>query len=216
MREGWLPYSAAALASGAVALVLGALALPSSPDAHKVLATVQLDDGRWLMGSIAFFIASIGLTLGLPAILSLVPGRGRLIGAVGVALFAIGTIGASGYAAMLVFFRALVMQTVINVDQVDRLAGDGALVMYMGVFLIAFYLGETVIALALFRARTVPRWVPAMMLVHVAFMPVVSMLPDFFNTVQAVVIGIALMGTAVSANDASVASLSVRAAAPVR
>jgi hypothetical protein len=116
---------------------------------------------------------------------------------------------------MLVFFRALVMQTVIDVDQVDRLARDGALVAYMGVFLIAFYLGETLIAVALFRARTVPRWVPMMMLVHVAFMPVVNMLPDFFNTVQAVVIGIALMGTAVSANDASVASLSVRAVAPV-
>ena len=212
MGEGWLSYSAAALASGAVALVLGALALPSSPNAHEVLTTVQLDDGRWLMGSIAFFIASITLTLGLPAVLFLVQRRGRALGMAGVAIFAIGTIGTAGYAAMLVFFRALVMQSVITVDQVDRLSSDGGLVLYMGVFLIAFYLGEALIALALLRARTVPRWVPALMLLHVAFLPVGGMLPDFFTTVQAVVVGVALMGTAVSANDASVASLSLRTA----
>lgn len=207
-----MPYSAAALASGAVALVLGALAMPSEPNAHEILTTIQMADGRWLMGSAAFFIASVGLTMGLPAVLSLVPRRGRVLGLVGVSIFAIGTIGTAGYAALLVFVRALIMQTVITPVQIDRLSEDDGLVIYMGVFLIAFYLGETIMAIALLRAGSVARWVPAMMLLHVAFLPVVTMLPDVFRSVQAVVVGVALMGVAVSANDASVASVSWRAA----
>ena len=41
MGDRWLPYSAAALASGAVALVLGTLGLPMSPDDAGLLQSAR-------------------------------------------------------------------------------------------------------------------------------------------------------------------------------
>ena len=60
MGDRWLPYSAAALASGAVALVLGTLGLPAGTDERAFLQTAQLEQGRWIMSSAAFFCARWG------------------------------------------------------------------------------------------------------------------------------------------------------------
>lgn len=206
-EDDWIPYSAASLASGAVALVLGALVVPSSPSASEVLAFVQMEEGRWLMASTAFFIASVTLTLGLPAVVSLLlrQRRGRVAGLAGVGVFALATIGLAGYAGLLVFFRALVLDNVITIEQVERLSRDGGLIAFMGIFVIAFYLGELILAIGFWQARTVPRWVPVLLLAHVAILPLMNLLPGWVVGVQAVLTGAGLMGIAVSANDASLA-----------
>ena len=69
---------------------------------------VNEDSGRWLAMAVMFFFASVALTLGLPAILTLFDRRGRRLGLAAVGVFTVGTIGTCGYAMLMVFFRALV------------------------------------------------------------------------------------------------------------
>jgi hypothetical protein len=51
MGDRWLPYSAAALASGAISLVLGTLGLPTGADGTAVLDSARFEEGRWIMAS---------------------------------------------------------------------------------------------------------------------------------------------------------------------
>ena len=206
-EDDWVSYSAASLASGAVALVLGELVVSSTPGASEVLAFVQMEEGRWLMASAAFFLASVTLTLGLPAVASLLlrQRRGRVAGLTGVGIFAVATIGTAGYAGLLVFFRALVLDNVITAEQVEHLSRDNGLVVFIGVFVVAFYLGELFLAIAFLQARTVPRWVPVLLLAHVAMLPLMTVLPPTVVGLQSVLVAAGLMGIAVSANDASLA-----------
>lgn len=200
MREGWLPFSAAALASGAVALVLGALGLPSTPDGYALLENAQLHDGRWIMSAAAYFIGSVGLTLGLPTFVYVLPARGRVLGILGTGVFAIASMGMAAYAALLIFFRTLVQAGVIGQAEVALLVEDRALLTFAAVFLLSFYLGELLLAIGLLRARTVPRWVPALFGLHVLLLPFNALLPQL-QGVQTVVIGVAFVGVAVFANE---------------
>lgn len=196
----WVPYSGAALASGAVALVLGSLSLPSSPDGYALLQNAQLQDGRWIMASVAYLLCAVGLNLGLPTFLYLLPDRGRRIGMVGTAVFGVATMGMAAYGALLIFFRALVKADVLGQSEVGLLAKDHALLAFAAAFLVCFYLGEVLFAVALVRARTVPRWVPVLFLLHAVLLPFNLVAPGL-QTVQTGMIGIAFMGVAVYAND---------------
>ena len=73
----WVAYSAASLATGALALLLGALITPTG-NAAESLSLVEMNDGRWLGAAVLFLIASITLTLGLPSIGTLLRGTPRL------------------------------------------------------------------------------------------------------------------------------------------
>lgn len=203
MVKSWVPQSAAALASGAVALTLGTLLLPTSSGSEQLVGAVQGNDEQWLMAAVAFFIASVGLTLGLPAVLSLADTRGRRTIGAGVAVFSIATIGTSGYAAFLVFFRAVVVDDLIDPDQVAGLSSDTGLATFLGIFVGAFYLGELLIALGLLRSRAVPQWLPTLLLGHLATMLVRDFLPEAVQPFTTVLFGIAVVGAAVAANDAT-------------
>ncbi len=196
----WVPYSGAALASGAVALVLGSLSLPSSPDGYSLLQNAQLQDGRWIMASVAYLLCAVGLNLGLPTFLYLLPQQGRRTGMVGTAVFGVATMGMAAYGALLIFFRALSKADVLGPHEVALLAQDNGLLVFAAMFLGCFYLGEVLFAVALLRARTVPRWVPALFFLHAVLLPFNLVTPGL-QTVQTVIIGIAFMGVAVCAND---------------
>src|SRR4051794_28717317 len=125
MRSDWVPLSASALVIGAMSLVLGALLNPADPGASSsdMLQVVNDDSARWMAMSVMFLLASLSLTLGLPAVLTLFPRRGRKTGITALAVFSIGTIGTCGYALLLVFFRALVAAEALRgtaLDQVTR------------------------------------------------------------------------------------------------
>src|SRR5688500_3530331 len=109
MRSDWIPLSASALVIGVMALVFGSVLNPSDADASsaETMRVVTEEGGRWLGMSVMYFGSSVALTLGLPAVLSLCTTRGRRAGLLGVGVFSIGVIGTSGYAMLLVFFRAL-------------------------------------------------------------------------------------------------------------
>lgn len=200
MGDHWLPYSAAALASGAVALVLGTLGIPAGADETALLQDARLEQGRWIMASAAFFMCSVGLTLGLPTFLFVVPRRGRRFGVVGTVVFGVATMAMAAYGALLAFFQSLVADGIIGAEEMGRLGDDPGLTGFTVVLVGSFYLGETLLAIGMLRARTVPRWVPGLFLLHVALLPLVDRVP-ILQGIGAVLVGVAFMGVAVYANE---------------
>lgn len=182
-------------------LVLGTFALPRSREVVDLVESVQSDDALWLMAAAAFFLASVGLTLGLPAIYSLLPPRLSSIGMVGLWVWSFGMIGTAGLSALLVLFRAVARELEPTVEQIEVLAADPGLTISALGFVGAFYFGELVVALVLLRGRTVGRWVPLLMLGHLAMEPAMRWLPDITRSLHAVMIGLALMGLAVKASE---------------
>ena len=201
MGTGWLPWSAASLASGAVLLVLGALSLPPTTEVSQVIGVVNHQDSAWLMASASFFLASVGLTMGLPAVLWLFPRRHQPVGLVGLWVWAVGTIGTAGFAALLVMFRAVVHTVDLTPDQVEALSRDPLLRLGLGAVAGAFYLGELVVALVLLRGRTAPSWAPVALLLHVATAPFEHLLPPHLQGLPTIVLGVGLMGLAVRATE---------------
>lgn len=200
MGDHWLPYSAAALASGAVALVLGTLGLPMTSDDAALLQSAQLEEGRWLMAAAAFLLCSVGLGMGLPTFLFVMPVRGRRFGYLGTAALGLSTMSIAAYAALLLFFQALVVEGVIGADDVAGLGDDRGVLGFSFLLVGSFYAGEALLAVGLFRARSVPRWVPALLGLHVLMLPFTGAVPAL-GDLGAVVIGVAFMGVAVHANE---------------
>ena len=64
----------------------------------------------------------------------------------------------------------------------------------------SFYLGEALLAVGMLRARTVPRWVPVLFLLHVAMLPLTDRVPQL-AAVGAIIVGVAFMGVAVHSNE---------------
>lgn len=201
MGERWLPYAAAALATGASALIMGALTLPSSPNGSELVSTLQASPDRWLLASAAFMYAAFALTLGIPTFLHLLNKRGRTTGQVGAVILAFGTIGTAGYAAMLILFRALVVHAVVGAREIELLSRDAGLLVYMGTFVVAFDVGLAVLAVALLMAGTVARWIPVLMIAYAVTLPLQRFLPEPWQGMHSLVLGVALIGVAVSANE---------------
>lgn len=183
-------------------LVLAALTLPPTSEVGQVVGTVRREDAAWLMASAAFFLASVALTMGLPAILTLIPERRQVAGLVGIWIWSIGTIGTSALAAFLVHFRATVMVVELSPADVESLSSDPVLSIGLLFVFGCFYLGELVVALTLLLASRLPRWIPALLLVHIAAAPVNHLLPQQLQGVQAVVLGGGLMALAVRSTEA--------------
>lgn len=180
---------------------MGALTLPSSRNGTEVLSTLQAEPDRWLLASAAFMYAAFALTIGIPTLVALLGPRGRMTGQVGAVVFAFGTIGLAGYAAMLILFRALTQHSVVGVREIDLLSRDSGLLAFIGAFVVAFEVGVAMLAIALFRARTVQRWIPALMLAHAVTLPFVRSVPEGIQSMHTLLVGVALIGAAVTANE---------------
>lgn len=179
MQSSWVWKSAGALVTGVLALFAGALLMPATGgDAAEWLRLVEDQDGRWLGVGVMFFGAGVGLLLGLPACLTLFPARGRVVGGVGVVVMAVAAAATTGYAMLVVFFRALVLADAVVTQAFDEVLADPGLRTLLLVWVACFYLGELLLAIAVLRAGTVARWVPAVLFAHVATWPLSTVLPD--------------------------------------
>ncbi|QIX25598.1 hypothetical protein ncot_02570 [Nocardioides sp. JQ2195] len=200
MRIDWVPASAASLIAGVTSLGLGAALLPGGDSAADSIGLVEQHDSRWLAVSLLFFIAAVGMTLGLPAILKLFPNRGFLLGIIGSGVFLIGCLGTAGYAMLLAFFRALALSNAIRPEAVGEVVDDPGLAGFLVVWIAAFFLGELLLGLALLRARTTPRWVPVLLIAHVATLPLSSLVPDLDGSWTIVLMCLGFAGAAIAAN----------------
>lgn len=114
----------------------------------------------------------------------------------------VGTIGTSALAAFLILFRATVRVVEISPKDVEELSRDPALSLSLLFVIGSFYLGELVVGLVLLRSSVVPRWIPALLVLHVALALVSELLPEELQGFTAIVLGLGLMGIAVKASEA--------------
>jgi len=174
----WVPVSAALLLTGALALCLGSFLLPSTDDAGETLRIVEEQGGQWLAAAAVFFLSSVCLTLGVPAILTLFPARGSVLGMVSLIVLELGFIGTAGFAMLMAFVRSLVKADALRESGLEAASSEAGLTVFLWVWIGGLYLGELLLAIALLRARTVPRWVPLALLAHVLTLPLSEVLPD--------------------------------------
>ena len=207
MRIDWVPFSASALVAGATALSVGALLMPASDSGSESLRIVQQESGQWMAVAGLYFFASVALTVGLPSVLTLFDKRGSRTGLSALAIFTIGCVGIAGYAMLLAFFRALVLNESITAASVDEVTQDPGLAIFLFGWIAAFYLGELLLAIALLLAGTTPRWVPVVLLAHVALFPVVQLLPISVQPLTALLVTIGLAGVGISANNRNSAAV---------
>ena len=199
----WLPVSAALLLTGALALCAGVFLLPSSDDgdAAETLRIVQESGGQWMAAAVVLFLASICLTLGLPAIMTLIQRRGWRVGVVSGVALEVGFIGTAGFAMLMVFFRALVETDALRGQNFEDVASEAGLAVFLYVWIFGLYLGELLLAIALLRARTTPRWVPLALALHVVSSLVSEALPEFLGKATALLFLLAFAGIAIQATS---------------
>lgn len=203
MRSDWVAFSASSLVIGVMALVLGSVLNPTS-DGQSVAQTLQVIDqqgSRWLSVAVLYFVASLTLLLGLPAILQLFHRRARNIAWAGAGIFAIGVLGMSGYAMLMVFLRALVEADAVRANRVDDVLLDKGLGIFLYGWIVGFLLGVLLIAFALFRGRVIARWVPALMLAFVVLLPFSGRFGRVGSALEVMVLAIAFTGIATTATS---------------
>lgn len=202
MRLDWVSASAAALITGVFALMLGYLLNPLSQEravSESVRAAGQT--GQWMTSAVALFIASVGMTLGLPALLSLVVRRYRRLGLLAFTVLAVGTIGLSGYGFMTAFLGGMLRQDMLHVDRMDRLAQGTGLQVFLGVWVGCFLVGVALFGLGMLRASTAPRWVPVLLLLFVVSELVPEVGGRTVTMVQLMVLAVGLTGASLAAHD---------------
>jgi hypothetical protein len=200
MRMDWVPVSAALLLTGALALGLGGFLLPQSENAAESLRIVQENGQQWMGAAVILFIASICLSLGLPAILTLLQGRGWTLGVAAAMVLEVGFIGTAGFAMLMGFFRALVNTETIKTQGLNDVATDAGLAFFLYAWIAGIYLGELLLAFALLRARTTPRWVPLALVAHVLTFPVADMLPEWLSKATVLLLVLGFAGVAIQAS----------------
>ena len=202
MRSDWIPLSASALVVGAMAMVFGALLNPQSggdESAAETLRVVMEDGGRWLGMSVMYFFASVAMTLGLPSLLSLFTDKGRRTGFVAVGVFSIGVIGLAGFAMLLVFFKALAGADAIDDGRIDAVSDDLGLSVFINGWIISFYAGLLLVALALFLSKKTPPWVPGLLVVFVVLFPFAGQIGRVGQVMQVMALAVAFTGVAIAA-----------------
>lgn len=199
MRLDWVPYSAAALVLGATALSVGALLTPQLSEQNVLLS--DFADTRWLAVALLYFIASASLTVGMPSVITLFERRGGKLGLSAIGVFTIGTLGIAGYAFLIAFMRALAQEGGIGTLDLELISQNAGLLAILYGWIGAFYLGELLLGIALLRASTTPKWIPAVLLVHVALFPVSSLLPAEVQSLTALLVTVGLCGVGVTANQ---------------
>lgn len=201
MRTDWVPLSASALVIGAMSLVFGSVLNPAETGAttSDMVQVVGQDGPRWLAMAVMYVLASFALILGLPCVLMLFDRRGRRLGLAGVSLMVMGAVGTCGYATLMLFFCALVLRHALDGDALGSVVTDPGLRIFLIGWVASFYGGVLVIAVALLLARTTPRWVPLLLVVFVALLPVSSHLGRLGSAVQVMAMAVAFTGISMAA-----------------
>jgi hypothetical protein len=201
MRVDWVPFSASGLVAGATALSIGALLMPQAEEASDMLRLADGDAGRWMAVALLYFASSVGLVIGLPSILTLFDRKGLRTGLTAVGVFTIGCVGIAGFAMLLVFFRSLVVTHAIDIETIDRVSSEVGLSAFLYGWIGAFYLGELLLGIALLRAGSTPKWIPAVLIAHVALLPISSFLPGEIQSMTTLLITVGLCGVGITANQ---------------
>ena len=205
VKSDWVPFSAAMLLTGALALALGTILIPSADDTAETVRSVHEQNGQWMAGAATYFVSAVFLTLGLPTALSMLPRRGRTLGLVSAVSLELGFIGTAGYAMLLVFFSALVRTGTLVHQDLGEVANDAGLLIFIYGWIVGFVVGELLLGIALLRAGTVPRWVGLAFLAHVATVPLSAVLPSAVSKATILLFVAGAAGIAIAATASPLA-----------
>lgn len=203
VRSEWIPVSASALITGAMALVLAQMLNPMGSDNSPVkqLEIAADSPNRWLAMSILFFIAAVGLVLGMPSVMVLFTGRrGRALGMLGVGVLTLGCMGVAGLSAMMLFFRSLALEGTLKASEVTAVVEEPGMVVMLNVYVYGFLGGVLIIAAALFRAKQTPVWVPILLVAFLAIQPLIPLAGPVLSAVGLMTLAAGFTGIATSAN----------------
>lgn len=215
--SSWVPASAGALVTGVLALFAGALLLPQSGgDTAATLEVVDDHGGRWLAMGLMFFAAGVGLLLGLPACLMLFRSGARVVGGAGIAVMAVAAAATTGYAMLVVFFRALVLAEAVRPNAFERVLDDPGLQGFLLAWVACFHVGELLLAVAVLRSGTVARWIPGALVAHVALWPLSALLPEWVGSYAVVLVVVGFCGMAFAAVEEVERRTRVERATPTR
>lgn len=207
MRIDWVPYSAAALVLGATALSIGSVLLPSGDGgAGATLKMATQQGGIWFAVAILYFLASVMLTIGMPSVVTLFLARGVKLGLTAVGVFTFGCVGIAGLAMLLVFLRSLaIADDTLTAATLAKVTSEEGLTVFLFAWVGMFYLGELLLAIALFRSKTTHRWVPVLLLLHVALFPLSLLVPDLLpsrvQSMTVLLLTVGLCGVGIAANQ---------------
>jgi hypothetical protein len=165
-------------------------------------ATARLathEGGRWLAMSVLYFCASVALTCGMPAVLSLFRERAPRLGLVSVAVLSVGAIGTSGFAMLQLFIKALAQQGALNASGLEAAASDTALTVFLWGWAGGLYLGALLVALALLISRATSSWVPILLMVFVFLLPAAEVLGQAGQILSMMALALAFTGIATAA-----------------
>ena len=201
MRPDLIVFSASALVVGVMCLVFGAALSPSEAGTGVTAAVRVASDhsGRWLGMAVLWFIASIALTAGMPAILSLFQTRAHRLGIIGVCVLSVGAVGTSGFAMLLVFIQALADKNALIVTGFDGVIGDSGLAIFLWSWVTGFYLGSVLVAAALVVSRATHLWVPIALVAFVVLLPLQGVVGEIGQIVRLMALALGFTGMAVAA-----------------
>jgi hypothetical protein len=72
---------------------------------------------------------------------------------------------------------------------------------FLSVWVAGFYLGELLLAIALLRAGSVPRWVPVALILHVLTFPLSNVLPEVVSKATVLLMVVGFAGIAIQATS---------------
>jgi hypothetical protein len=199
MRVDWVPYSAASLVAGAAALAV-ALVLVPAPGAvlppYETAADVQ-----WVVVACLVLLAAVLLLGGLPVTLTLMPGRRpRRLALVAVGLLTAGCLSLAGYAMALVVARAFVVDGGTGEAAYDAALESPPIAFFTTGGAVVFLAGVLLLAVALVRAGTVPRWMVALLFAPVLLLPAGVLLAVPLAVAGTLALTVALAGLGIHAN----------------
>ena len=161
-------YGAALVAGPLLLLLAQALdPTPDDADAAELLAAAGSDSGSWATSNLLVVAGAILLVLGAFGLTPILRGGGERLGQTGVWLLVAGLVCLAGWATTNLALAA-VADAGGSVDVAEAIEESSSLSVVEAVWISGLLLGLVLIAVALLRAGSVPRWAPALILLFVA------------------------------------------------
>ena len=163
------------------ALVVGPLLLlaaklldptPADADAAELLATAGSDSSSWAASNLLVVGGAIVLVLGAFGLTPLFRGGGERLGQTGICLLIAGLVCLAGWATSNLALAAAA-DAGGSVDVAEAIGDSASISAVEAVWIGGLLVGLVLIAAALLRAGSVPRWAPVLILVFVALESVI-------------------------------------------
>lgn len=166
-------FAGAGLALGVLAFsggdLLRRVVEPATPTLASTTAAVAERPGLWFAAGALELLSALLLVAGAIGVMTLVPGRGRVLTGVGATLLAVGAIASTGHT--IGYYGTYAAYADSGLDTTALTAMDGTTDALGGVaialFMLGMLLGPIVLTIGLRRAGAVPIWVPVLAVVFV-------------------------------------------------